>query len=177
MGHTSYVTALHLSNLELFSASADGSIRVTDIRTGNGRTVLETGLSCFSVYHRVEGPTRWVASGHSDGTVRLTNVLTGNVVQEYPSASEGESNRLERDSVPHFFPDEMPAKQAKSSRLWRILQASCSLGEVPRRTRARGREEERAPHRSACACEPAVAIVCCHSDKGTWGGEAPGECA
>jgi WD40 repeat protein len=43
MGHSSYVTALHLSNLELFSASADGSIRVTDIRTGNGRTILETG--------------------------------------------------------------------------------------------------------------------------------------
>ena len=52
------------------------------------------GLSCFSVYHRVEGPTRWVASGHSDGTVRLTNVLTGNVVQEYPSASEGELTRV-----------------------------------------------------------------------------------
>ena len=76
-GHTSYVTALHLANLELFSASADGSVRLTDLRNANSRTILDTQLSCFSVYHRVDGPTRWVVSGHSDGTVRLTNVLTG----------------------------------------------------------------------------------------------------
>jgi WD40 repeat protein len=80
-GHSNYVTALHLANVELFSASADGSVRCTDTRTGNGRTVLDTGLSCFSVYHHVEGPTRWVASGHADGAVRLTNVITGKVVQ------------------------------------------------------------------------------------------------
>ena len=97
-GHTSYVTALHQANLELFSASADGSVRVTDIRTGNSRAVLETGLSCFSVHHRVEGPTRWVMSGHSDGTVRLTNVITGAVVQEYPSASEGQVFALVADA-------------------------------------------------------------------------------
>jgi hypothetical protein len=46
-------TALYQANLELFSASADSSVRVSDIRNGNSRTVLDT----FSIHHRVEGPT------------------------------------------------------------------------------------------------------------------------
>ena len=64
-GHSSYVTALHQANLELFSASADGSVRVTDIRTGNSRTILDTKLGCFSVYHRVDGFSLYVCLSHT----------------------------------------------------------------------------------------------------------------
>jgi len=39
-----------------------------------GRTVLDTGLSCFSVHHRVDGPTRCVVSGHSDGVLQCVAV-------------------------------------------------------------------------------------------------------
>ena len=36
----------------------DGSVRVTDIRSGVGRETLSTGQPCFSLHHRSEVPLK-----------------------------------------------------------------------------------------------------------------------
>ncbi|EKX42850.1 hypothetical protein GUITHDRAFT_111218 [Guillardia theta CCMP2712] len=87
-GHSGYVTSLHLANLELFSTSFDGSVRVTDVRNGKGRAVLETGLASFNVYHRVDGTRRWVTSSHADGGIRITNVVSGEVKMKFETADK-----------------------------------------------------------------------------------------
>ena len=55
--------------------------------------VVGTGLSCFCVYHRVEGGRRWLLSGHADGGVRLWDVMTGRGVYAYPQRHEGQVRR------------------------------------------------------------------------------------
>ena len=163
-GHKSYVTALHQANLELFSASADGSVRVTDIRNGNSRTVLDTGLSCFSVHHRVEGPARWVMSGHSDGTVRLTNVITGVVVQEYPSASEGQVFALVADATGLLLAGhkdgsikcrgKLPAPEPSPAQLRELAQQRAAMALVVQRVfRGHGGRRQYRAHRKRMAAQ------------------------
>ena len=41
-------------NLKLQTSNQDGSVRVTDVRTGVGRETLSTGQPCFSLHHRSE---------------------------------------------------------------------------------------------------------------------------
>ena len=135
------------------------------MRGGRGGQVLGTGLPCFCVAHRVDGPRRWLLSGHADGSVRLSDVIAGRTLYTYPTRHEGQVSpgaALMTDVT--FSAHEVPGRPADA---WHAPAATMEArGRVWARARApwheqRGRRRGCARRPRRCASQPPAALERC----------------